>query len=110
MNPKLKLVASLIGAFLVGCMTIKVATIRLNAEEFLEHYCNPGTVGDYWEYRGKSSGNHWIYHYKMERQSVPIVVEKAYIPENLMPAAFPEFPQPNRQAGTLEGVAGVLPR
>jgi|APCry1669188970_1035186.scaffolds.fasta_scaffold129140_1 hypothetical protein len=96
------------GLVLVGCATHDYAMTELTGKEFLELYFHPGTINDYWEYKGKSGGKHWIYHYRQERQSFPLLVEKAYVPLDAVPAGFPQAQQPNRETGSLEKAKDVL--
>src|SRR5436305_14234231 len=48
----------LLGAFLVGCTTMRIPSKHLCSQDFLRLYNHPGTLGDYWEYKGLKNGRH----------------------------------------------------
>jgi hypothetical protein len=88
--------ACLVGVFLFGCTTMSIPQKHLSSEDFLRLYNNPGTPGDYWEYKGLKDGRHWLYHYgfKQPQQSMVSVMEKGFVDAGEMPAGFPSAIQP----------------
>lgn len=101
MNAIKNSLAYLVGVILVGCTTMSVPQKHLSSEDFFRLYNNPGTPGDYWEYKGVKNGRHWLYHYgfKQPQQSVVSVMEKGFVDTGEMPTAFPSAPQPKPGAG-----------
>ncbi len=110
MNAIKNSLACLVGVFLVGCTTMSVTKKHLSSEDFLRLYSNPGTPGDYWEYKGLKDGRHWLYHYgfKQPQQSVVSVMEKGFVDAGEIPAGFPSAPQPKpKPADSTDVKAGL---
>jgi hypothetical protein len=95
---------------LVGCMTVKVPSAHLSVEEFCRLYDNPGTMGDYWEYKGLKEGRHWLYRYgfKQPQQSIVTLMEKGFVLVDELPAGFPSAPQPKPSSADLDSVKAGL--
>ncbi len=96
MKTRMILLAGILTVHPLGCMTMKTPTKKLSAEDFLGLYGQPGTPGDYWEYKGLNHGRYWLFHYgfRQPQQSVVSLLEKGYVAEQEMPNDFPSAPQP----------------
>jgi len=108
---KMRLVC-LLGAFLVGCTTMRIPSKHLSSEDFLRLYNHPGTPGDYWEYKGLKKGRHWLYHYgfKQPQQSVVSVIEKCFVAADELPKGFPSTQQPKPTPADSNSVKEGLER
>lgn len=96
----------LLALFFLGCANMGVSQKHLSAEDFLWHYDNPGTPGDYWEYKGLNKGRFWIYHYgfKQPQLSVISVLEKGFVMADEMPKGFPTSPQPKLKSADTNAI------
>ena len=86
--------ACLVAVFLFGCTITSIPQKHLSSEDFVRLYNNPGTLGDYWEYKGLKNSRHWLYHYgfRQPQHSVTSVMEKGFVDAGEMPTGFPSAP------------------
>lgn len=102
--------ACLVAVFLFGCTITSIPQKHLSSEDFVRLYNNPGTLGDYWEYKGLKNSRHWLYHYgfRQPQHSVTSVMEKGFVDAGEMPTGFPSAPQPKPKPGESTDVKAGL--
>ena len=102
--------ACLLGVFFLGCASMTTPQKSLSVGDFIRLYNNPGTPGDYWEYKGVKDGRYWLYHYGFKQPQLSVVglIEKGFVAVNEMPANFPSTPQPKlKSADSIAIKAGL---